>query len=73
MTAKEALLQRVQSLTEEEAAALLRDLPSEKDLAKRDFWEWLEELWADVPPEAWDNVPTSEDIDHVVYGTPKRK
>ena len=75
MTAKEALLQRVQSLTEEQAEALLRELPAEDKPSSPEgnFWDWLEALWADVPAEAWENVPTSEDIDHVVYGIPKPK
>ena len=76
MTAKEALLQRVQSLTEEQAEALLRELPVIRDASEPNGASVLDkilEIWADVPEEEWDDVPTSEHVDRVVYGTTGQK
>ena len=76
MTAKEALLQRVQSLTEEQAEALLRELPVIRNAAEPNGASVLDkilEIWADVPEEEWADVPTSEHVDRVVYGTTGQK
>lgn len=39
-----------------------------------DIWEIAEQLTRDIPPEAWASLPRdlSDQIDHYVYGTPKR-
>jgi hypothetical protein len=36
---------------------------------------WIEELAAKVPPEAWENLPKdgAANLDHYLYGAPKRK
>ena len=35
---------------------------------------WIDKLIATVPPEAWDSMPTdsSTNINHYLYGAPKR-
>ena len=37
------------------------------------FLEWTDSIAAEVPPEAWDNVPTdlAQNLDHYLYGFPK--
>jgi hypothetical protein len=37
-------------------------------------WEIAAKLMADVPEEAWDNVPSdlSINVDHYLYGAPKQ-
>ena len=39
------------------------------------IWDDIELLSRQVPPEEWDRVPTdlSENIDHYLYGSPKKK
>jgi len=46
--------------------------PSER--SSRPIEEVIAEIVADVPPEAWDGLPTdlSEQLDHYLYGTPKK-
>ena len=72
MTAKEALLERVKHLTEEQAEALLRHLPEAGDRPEeREQPSLLEEwraAWAEVPEEVMARFPSSADVDKVVYG-----
>jgi hypothetical protein len=37
-------------------------------------WEIASKLMADIPKEAWDNVPSdlSTNVDHYLYGAPKQ-
>ena len=39
------------------------------------IWERIAEITKEVPPEAWDEVPTdgSINIDHYLYGAPKKQ
>lgn len=41
----------------------------------RPMWEVVEEVNADLPADTWDNVPTdgSLNLDHYLYGAPKRQ
>ena len=38
------------------------------------LWDMIQECTKDVPPEAWDEVPTDGALnhDHYLYGAPKR-
>ena len=38
------------------------------------FWQFVEELIADIPQEVLDTMPTdgAEQHDHYIYGSPKR-
>lgn len=38
------------------------------------LWDMIQECTKDVPPEAWEEVPTDGALnhDHYLYGTPKR-
>ena len=40
---------------------------------KQPFWQFIEELTADIPPEILDTLPTdgAEQHDHYLYGTSK--
>jgi hypothetical protein len=48
-------------------------LPAENEAGKP-IEEVIEALAAQVPPEAWENLPEdlSDDLDHYIYGTPRR-
>jgi hypothetical protein len=39
------------------------------------IWERIAEISKEVPPEVWDELPTdgSINVDHYLYGSPKRK
>ena len=39
------------------------------------IWERIAEISKEVPPEVWDELPTdgSINIDHYLYGSPKRQ
>jgi hypothetical protein len=41
---------------------------------RKPFWQFIEELIADIPQEVLDTMPTdgAEQHDHYVYGSPKR-
>lgn len=68
------MLQRVQALTEEEAEALLRELPEEGgEAGVPSLWDRLAQLSAEIPDEEWAKVPQSSEIDRVVYGIAPRK
>ena len=38
------------------------------------IWEMVKDRFEAIPPEAWDDVPTdgAANVDHYLYGTPKR-
>ena len=42
--------------------------------APKSLVEKIREIWSDVPPEAWDSMPTdgASEHDHYIYGLPKR-
>ncbi|MBW4582236.1 MAG: hypothetical protein KME42_21940 [Tildeniella nuda ZEHNDER 1965/U140] len=42
---------------------------------KKTIWEKIDDIMANVPDEAWENMPTdgSYQHDHYLYGTPKRE
>lgn len=67
----------------------LRQLPTEKQREVLEFvekitapveqqrmsiFEEIEKIVSEVPPEAWDEVPTdgSINVDHYLYGAPKK-
>ncbi len=41
---------------------------------EKSLTEKIREIWSDVPPEAWDSMPTdgASEHDHYIYGLPKR-
>lgn len=79
MTAKEALREAVDGLTEEDAAAWLARIEASQSETRptgvaradhRPINVVIAELVARIPPEEWAKVPPSSDIDKVVYGNP---
>ena len=75
MTAKQQLLERVQRLSEDEAEQLLCQLPAEEARANRDptLFDELRAIFDALPAEVLRELPKSDDIDHVLYGTPRSK
>jgi len=45
------------------------------DSSARPFWAEVIEIGASIPMDEWDKVPTdlSKNIDHYLYGSPKRE
>lgn len=45
-----------------------------KTAKRKSLWEQLDEISASIPKEEWDKLPRdlSTQIDHYLYGTPKR-
>jgi Arc/MetJ-type ribon-helix-helix transcriptional regulator len=71
----------------EAASLLLQRLQQEQTHAKqtgasrseaapevKPIWEKFEEIAAGIPKEVWDKIPadSSEQLDHYLYGTPRR-
>ena len=73
MTAKQALQERVDELSEAEAAEWLDRLREDDDSTTPTsrFLDRIQAIWADVPEEEFADWPSSADIDSVVYGSPK--
>ena len=42
--------------------------------ARKPIWEVFQEIAAGIPDDVWDRIPadSSEQLDHYIYGTPKR-
>ena len=80
MTTKEKLIQEI----ERSSDLVIEELFDYLLLAKmkhhhqqeqrKPFWQFIEELIADIPQEVLDTMPTdgAEQHDHYVYGSPKR-
>ncbi len=47
----------------------------EVDANSLPIWEVIDKISSEVPPEAWDSVPSdgSINIDHYLYGAPKKQ
>jgi hypothetical protein len=80
MTTKEKLIQEIErssDLVIEELFdyLLLAKMKHHRQQEQRKpFWQFIEELIADIPQEVLDTMPTdgAEQHDHYVYGSPKR-
>ncbi|MFM7716381.1 MAG: hypothetical protein ACKO7A_27835 [Microcystis sp.] len=76
MTAKEQLLQEIETASDETIHQLLDFLHQTQSAeTKQPFWQFIEELTGDIPPEVLETLPTdgAEQHDHYLYCTPKRK
>ena len=74
MTAKEQLLQEIETASDETIDQLLNFLhQTQATKTKQPFWQFIEELTADIPPEILDTLSTdgAEQHDHYLYGTSK--
>lgn len=76
MTAKEALRELVDEMTESEAAEWLKEMapvrvqPTAASSDNRPIWEKIREIMADAPQDELAKIPSSERIDEVVYAQP---
>ena len=80
---EDQLIDKVRALPpdkQQEALRLLDTLatsPSSEGTGvdRRPIWEVVDEINAGLPADTWENVPTngSIDLDHYVYGAPKRQ
>ena len=78
MTAKEALREVVERMSEEDAALWLHRIAptngsQESEPAPRtllEIHEWVQKLSSDIPKEEWAKLPSARDIDKHLYGRP---
>jgi hypothetical protein len=82
---EDQLIDKVRALPpdkQQEALRLLDTLasgpgsePDATDVHRRPIWEIVEEVNAGLPADTWDEVPTdgSINLDHYLYGAPKRQ
>jgi dsDNA-specific endonuclease/ATPase MutS2 len=69
MTAKEALRDKVENMSEDEAARLLEQLEAEDDAREyHPMYEAARKIMKDVRREDLADLPPSSDVDRVVYG-----
>lgn len=57
-----------------EAAEPAGNGDAEAPAGRKPIWERIPEIFSEIPDEEWDKVPAdgSEQLDHYIYGTPKR-
>ena len=75
---EEQIIEKLRVLPSEKQEELLRfaeTLASGTQRARLSILEEIDAIVNEVPPEAWDEVPTdgSINVDHYLYGAPKRK
>lgn len=73
---EQTLIEKVRALPLEkqrELLSILENLTQSSAPARMTIWEEVDEITKDVPPEAWDELPTdgSMNVDHYLYGVPK--
>lgn len=86
-TIEQTILQKVQTLPAEQQHEVLKFVETlvpatetavveegKSEPRRMRIWEQIDEIIAQVPPEAWDEAPTdgSINVDHYLYGAPKR-
>ncbi|MBA4180077.1 MAG: hypothetical protein C0506_05755 [Anaerolinea sp.] len=78
MTAKEALRELVDEMSESEAENWLKEIAAVRERPSapavrddRPIWEKIRELADQVPPEEWAKMPSSDRIDDIVYAQPR--
>jgi len=73
---RQDIIQQVKMLPDAQLRDVLQFVKSRNDTARspRSIEEKIEERLADVPQEALDELPAdgSENVDHYVYGGPKK-
>ncbi len=69
----DAIFKKVRSLPFEKQAEVLAFV-DRLAAKKKNIWDQLEELMAEVPQEEMDELPVdaSANIDHYLYGSPKK-
>lgn len=78
MTAKEALRELVDEMSESEAENWLKEIAAVRERPSapavrddRPIWEKIREIMADVPPEELAKIPSLDRIDEIVYAQPR--
>lgn len=73
---QQAVIERLASLSLEKQQKVLAyaDELAQPKTDGQTLWDMIQESVKDVPPEAWEEVPTDGALnhDHYLYGTPKR-
>ena len=73
---QEVLIEKLASLSLEQKQEVLAftETLTQPTSSGSTLWEMVQECVKDVPPEAWDIVPTDGALnhDHYLYGAPKR-
>ncbi len=66
--------QEVLEFIEKLAGQVKPDTSAECDSRSLPIWEVIQDIIKEVPPEAWNDLPTdgSINVDHYLYGAPKR-
>ena len=62
------------SLEKQQQVLALAEELAQPTSSGQSLWEMAQECIKDVPPEAWDEVPTDGafNLDHYLYGAPKK-
>lgn len=68
---QQEVLEFVEKLGRQETRETIQAEPKDR----MPIWERIAEISKEVPPEVWDELPTdgSINVDHYLYGSPKRK
>lgn len=73
---QQTVIEKLASLSHEQQLEVLAftETLSQPTSSGGRLWEMVQECVKDVPPEAWDEVPTDGALnhDHYLYGAPKR-
>ncbi len=74
---EESLIQKLRGLPPEQQRELLNfveKLEQQSAQKPKTIWEEIREIVADMPDEVWKNIPRdgSENLDHYLYGAPKK-
>lgn len=69
----DAIYERVKALPVDKQREVLRHV-EELDMSNKNIWDKLEDYLKDVPDEEFASLPVdaSENIDHYLYGAPKK-
>ncbi len=73
---EQAVIERMRSLTREQQRKVLEYVEgiSRQAPARKSIFEEIREIVKDVPDEVWAQLPEdgSENLDHYLYGSPKK-
>jgi hypothetical protein len=75
---EEQIIEKLRMLPPEKKEEVLKftqNLAGENQPRRMSIFEEIDAIVKQVPPEAWDEVPAdgSLNVDHYLYGAPKRK
>ena len=75
---EEAILEELRDLPAEQQQEVLKFTQKLKQRRKGQtlsIWDKIDNIVEEIPPEAWDTVPSdgSINVDHYLYGAPKKR